>query len=81
MKKLFTHLENHDGLHRDTTGRVESLEDALRQASQTAGSVLAEDLANGRTPVRIRLTIADDAGDTKATVTVDAHIECGAEAG
>ena len=81
MQKLFTHLENHDGLHRDTTGRVESLEDALRNASQTAGSVLTEDLANGRTPVRIRLIIADEAGDTKATVAIDAHVECEAEAG
>ncbi|KQR83321.1 DUF6894 family protein [Sphingomonas sp. Leaf343] len=69
MPHLFLNLENHNGLQPDTEGRdFDTVDAAIAEAGRTAGQVLAEDIAAGRTPVRIRVLIDDAAGQRQATL-------------
>ncbi len=76
MARFYTHLDNHNGLERDSKGKeFDGLDQAIRQAAQSAGAVLTEDLASGRSPVSIRLLVDDATGTRQASIIVEARIE------
>lgn len=76
MPHLYLHLENHNGLQRDLEGHnYETIDAAVAEAGRTAGSVLAEDIASGRTPVGIRVMIEDADGTRIATLQSSTNID------
>jgi hypothetical protein len=76
MPHLYLHLENHIGLQRDLEGHnYKTIDAAISEAGRTAGSVLAEDIAAGRTPVSIRVMIEDADGARIATLQSSTSID------
>ena len=76
MPRLYTHVDNHLGLQRDENGQeFISEEAAIAEAGRTAGSVLAEDVAAGRTPSSILITVEREDGATVASISVKMVLE------
>lgn len=75
MPRLFMHLQNGNGVHRDERGEDYPSEDAaLAQAARSAGSMLSDDLIAGHPSAKLELLIERDNGSPVARIEVSAIV-------
>lgn len=71
MSLYFLHVANDDGITMDESGReFPDAEQAIVEASRTAGAILADELREGRGHVSLKVYVEDEQRNRRATVSL-----------
>jgi hypothetical protein len=75
MPRYLFHADNGAGYVEDAEGRdLPDLETARREALKSAGEIIAEEMAEGRTDIRLIIYIAAESGEPLAALPVSVSV-------
>lgn len=76
MKRYYIHSSCGEFATDDAEGRIlPSLEHAQAEALRGAGAILADEIATGRSAIRLSVTVEDHDGKTLLVIAVQAHVD------